>query len=76
MFWNSFSCFSKLNFQAVMKSAASGALRKPKSREGNSRGALQGLRPPVELPSGAPLDLPFLNLGVLEAALAADLITA
>ena len=32
------SLVEKLNFQAVIKSAASSASRKPKSREGSSRG--------------------------------------
>ena len=65
-----------VKFQAVIKSAASAASRKPKSKETSSRGAPRGRRPPAEPPSGAPLELPSLDLGFLEAALAADLITA
>ena len=66
----------KLNFQAVIKSAASAASRKPKSREGSSRGVPRGHRLPAEPPSCTDLELPSLDLGSLEAALAADLITA
>ena len=66
----------KLNFQAVIKSAASAASRKPKSREGSSRGAPDGGSAGGRRPRGAPLELPLLDLGFLEAALAADLITA
>ena len=65
-----------VKFQAVIKSAASAAYREPKSREGNSRGVPRGRRPQAELPSCTPLELPSLDLGFLEAALAADLITA
>ena len=38
----------KLNFQAVIKSAASAASRKHKSREGSSRGVPRSRRPPAE----------------------------
>ena len=65
-----------VKFQAVIKSAASAASRKPKSREGGSRGAPRARRPRVGLPSGAPLELPSLDLGFLEAALATDLMKA
>ena len=59
------SSFWELDFQAVIESAASAASRKPKSREAGGR-----------RPRGAPLELPSLVLGFLEAVLAADLITA
>ena len=62
--------------QAVIKSAASAASRKPKSREGSSRGVPRGGHPPAEVPSCTPLELPSLDLGFLEAAVAAGLITA
>ena len=65
-----------VKFQAVIKSAAGAASRKPKSREGNSRGVLRGRRPPAEPPSFTPLELPSLDLGFLEAALAVDVIMA
>ena len=68
--------YNKLNFQAVIKLAASAASRKPKSREGGSRGVPRGRCLPAEPPSCPPLELPSLDLGFLEAALAADLITA
>ena len=60
-----------VEFQAVIKSAASAASRKRKSREGSSRGVPRGRRPPAEPPSCTPLELPSLDLGFLEAALAA-----
>ena len=66
----------QLNFQAVIKSAAGAASREPKSREGSSREGPRGCRSPAEPLSCIPLDLPSLDLGFLEAALAADLITA
>ena len=65
-----------IKFQAVIKSAASTTSRKPKSREGSSRGVPRGRRPPAEPPSCTPLELPSLDLGFLEAAPAADLITS
>ena len=65
-----------LNFQAVIKSAANAASRKPKSREGRSRGAHDGDSAGGQRPRRAPLELPSLDLGFLEAVLAADLITA
>ena len=74
-------------FQAVIKSAASAASPKAKSREGSSRGApddgarwddgdgrtTDRIRTTAR---GAPLGLGFLDLVPREAALAADLITA
>ena len=71
-----FSEKKKLNFQAVIKSAASAASRKPESREGSSREAPDGGLAGGRRPRGAPLELPSLDLGSLEAALAANLITA
>ena len=76
-----------VKFQAVIKSAASAASPKAKSREGSSRGAPDdrarwddgGGRTTDRIRTmawGAPLELPSLDLGFLEAALAADLITA
>ena len=65
-----------VKFQAVIKSAASAVSREPESREGSSRGVPWCRRPPAEPPSCTPLELPSLDLGFLEAALAADLITA
>ena len=65
-----------VKFQAVIESAASAASRKPKSREGSSRGVQDGGSAGGQRPRGTPLELPFLDLGFLEAALAADLITA
>ena len=65
-----------VKFQAVIKAAASAASRKPKSREGSSRGVPHGRRLSAEPPSCTPLELPSLDLGSLEAALATDLITA
>ena len=65
-----------VKFQAVIKSAASAASRKPKSREGSSRGVPRGRRPPAEPPFCTPLELSSLDLGFLEGVLAADLITA
>ena len=66
----------KLNFEAVIKSAASAASRKSKSSEGRSRGVQDGGSAGGRRPRGTPLELPSLDLGFLEAALAADLITA
>ena len=63
-------------FQAVIKSAACAASRKPKSREGSSRRVQDGGSAGRQRPWGAPLELPSLDLGFLEAALAANLITA
>ena len=65
-----------LNFQAVIKSAASAASRKPKSREGSSRGVQDGGSAGGRRPWGTPLELPSLDLGFLEAVLAANLTTA
>ena len=68
-------------FQAVIKSAASAASPKAKSREGSSRGAPgdgarwdDGVGRATD--RGAPLELPSLDFAFGEAALAADLITA
>ena len=60
----------------MIESAASAASRKPKSREGSSRGVQDGGSAGGQRPRGTPLDLSSLDLGFLEAALAADLITA
>ena len=60
----------------MIKSAASAASRKPKSREGSSRGTPDGGSVGGLRPWGAALELPSLDLGFLEAALAADLIMA
>ena len=79
--------FRKVQSQAVIKSAASAASPKAKSREGSSRGAPRAVvrirsvvRPAPSshrAPSpGAPLELPSLDFAFGEAALAADLITA
>ena len=65
-----------VKFQAVIKSAASAASRKPKSREGSSKGVPRGRCPPAKPPSWTPLELPSLDFAFGEAALAADLITA
>ena len=65
-----------VKFEAVIKSAASAASRKPKSREGSSRGVQDGGAAGGQRPWGTSLELPSLDLGFLEAALAADLITA
>ena len=65
-----------VKFQAVIKSAASAASRKPKSREGSSRGVQDGASAAGRRPRGSPLELSSLDLDFLEAALAADLITA
>ena len=76
-----------VKFQAVIKSAASAASPKAKSREGSSRGA-PGSRGTVgrrgrpddgsvrTTERGAPLELPSLDFAFGEAALAADLIMA
>ena len=79
------SLVEKLNFQAVIKSAALD--RKPKPREGSSRerpepssesdpSSGRPRRPTVPRRPGAPLELPSLDFAFGEAALAADLITA
>ena len=68
--------FIDFEFQAVIKSAASAASRKPKSKEGSSTGVQDGCSAGGRRPLGTPLELPSLDLGFLEAALAADLITA
>ena len=65
-----------VRFQAAIKSAASAAFRKPKSREGRSRGVQDGGSAGGRRPRGTPLELHSLDLGFLKAALAADLITA
>ena len=65
-----------VKFQAVIKSAASAASKKPKSSLGSSRGVQDGSSAGARRPRGTPLELPSLDLGFLEAALAADLITA
>ena len=65
-----------VKLQAVIKSAASTASRKPKSKEGSSRGVQDGGSAGGRRPRGTPLELPSLGLGFLEAALEADLITA
>ena len=62
-----------VKFQAVIKSAASAASRKPKSREGSSRGVPRGSCPPARLPSRTPLELPSLDAGFPEAALAGQI---
>ena len=73
--------------QAVIKSAASAASPKAKSREGSSRGAPGdwawwddgGGRTTDRIRTterGAPLELPSLDFAFGEAAVAADLITA
>ena len=64
-----------LNFQAVIKSAGSAASRRPKSREGISRGVQDGGSAGGRRPRGTPLELPS-DLGFLEDALAPDLIAA
>ena len=67
----------KPNFQGVIKLAASAASRKTKSRRPRSReapGRRLGMR--TAAGRGASLDLGPLDLVFLEAALAADLITA
>ena len=63
-------------FQAVIKLAAGAASRKPKSREGSSRGVQDGGSAGGRRPRGTPLELPSLDFGFLEAALAADLTLA
>ena len=77
-----------VKFQAVIKSAASAASRKPKIKETKIQGSAPFRRPtvprrpavPVVPPSPVVRALPWilvsLILGFLEAALAADLITA
>ena len=65
-----------VKFQAVLKLAASAASRKPKSREASSRGVRDGGSAGGRWPWGTPLELPSLDLVCLEAALAADLLTA
>ena len=61
-----------VEFQAVIKSAASAASRKPKSREGSSRGVQDGGSAGGQRPRGTPPEIPSLDFGFLEAALAAD----
>ena len=63
-----------VKFQAMIKSAASAASSKPKSREGSSRGVQDGGSAGGRRPRGTPPELPSLDLGFLEAALAADLL--
>ena len=65
-----------VNFQAVIKSAASATSRKPKSRGPSSRGALDSGSAGGRWPPGAPLELGPLDLVFLEAAQAADLVIA
>ena len=66
-----------MDLKAVLKSAASAASRKTKLREARPRGA-PGRRLDKRTVAGwgASLDLGPLDLVFLEAALAADLITA
>ena len=59
------SFLEKLNFQAVIKSAASAADCSDNGSEGGSAGGRR--------PRGTPLELPSLDLGFLEASLAANL---
>ena len=66
----------ELDFQAVIKSAASAASPKTESRGPSSRGAPDGGSAGGRRPRGAPLELGPLDLVFGEAALAADLITA
>ena len=68
--------FGIWTFKVVIKSAASAASRKPESRGPKSRGAPDGGSAGGRRPRGTPLELPSLDLGFLDAALAADLITA
>ena len=65
-----------VKFQSVIKLAARAASRKPKSRAGSSRGVPDGSSAGGRRPRGAPLELPSLDLGFLEAALAANSIMA
>ena len=67
--------FLNFDFQAEIKSAASAASSKPKSGEGRSRGVQDGGSAGRRRPRGTHLELPSLDLGFLDAALAADLIT-
>ena len=60
----------------MIKSAASAASMKLKSREGRSSGVHDGSSAGGRRPRGTALELPSPDLGFLEAALAADLITA
>ena len=65
------SCVERLHFQDVIKSAASAASRKPKSREGSSREVPRGRRPPAEavvLHFCTSLELPSLDLGFLASS--------
>ena len=83
-----FCAFWKLDFQAVIKSAASAASRETKIKETKIQGSARttglggttgtaGRRGTVGRRNGAlPWILVSLILGFLEAALAADLITA
>ena len=87
-FWNFWVFWDFGKFQAVIKSAASAASRKPKIKETKIQGSAPFRRPtvprrpavPVVPPSPVVRALPWilvsLILGFLEAALAADLITA
>ena len=68
--------FFVLDLEAVIKSAASAASPKTKSRGPSSRGALDGGSAGGRRPRGAPLGLGSRDLVFEEAALAADLITA
>ena len=63
-------------FQAVIRSAATTASRKPKSRQGSFRVAPEGGSAGGQRPQGAPLGIGFVDLVFGEAALEADLITA
>ena len=85
-FWNFLDFWISMKFQAVIKSAASAASPKAKSREGSSRGAPGdgarwddgGGRTTDRMRTterGAPLELPSLDFAFGEAAPAADLIT-
>ena len=68
---------NSVKFQAVIKLAASAASPKTKSREPRPRGAPgRWLGKQTAAGRGASLELGLLDLGFLEAALAADLITA
>ena len=60
----------------MIKSAAGAASRKPKYGERNSRGVQDGSLAGGRRPRGTALELPSLDLGFLEAALAADMIAA
>ena len=64
-----------LDMEAAIKSAASAASRKTKSR-GSMEAPRRRLGKRMAAALGASLDLGPLDVGFLEAALAADLITA